>query len=283
MKKALVFVAAFVLVLSAGVAVALMTTPSEGTSAGEQELTTTTEVAATTEATEPDEPVVEEPAGEGDDVVSDREEEEPVDQKDGTGEDEPEEDNTSPHIEILYPEDGQHFEKSKIAFEGVTEPGARVYAGDYEADVDEEGNWRIVLILWEGGNTATLTAVDESGNEASASVHVYYDPPAEEPKDVEEPKETTDFTAHQKYGSCGETPPYDVWYGTGEPGTEVFVGSEFGSADTVIGEAGKWDLEVVFEGAPCGEPIKVVLETNTGERKVYEFVHLCEEGGGGEK
>ncbi|MEX1126153.1 MAG: hypothetical protein WEE53_10875, partial [Acidimicrobiia bacterium] len=52
-------------------------------------------------------------------------------------------DTTPPAFQILHPTDGQVFESKKVVFEGTSEPGAAVFAGEYEADVDDAGNWRI--------------------------------------------------------------------------------------------------------------------------------------------
>ena len=229
MKKALVFVMAFTLVLVAGAAVAFMATPGDDTAAGNEtteepsvpttlakEEASSDEVPATDDVKE--EPPIEEPPHEEENFDEVTEEEDTV-----------EEDTTPPDLVILFPDDGQHFDHKEIAFEGKTEPHARVFAGDYEADVDEEGNWRIVLFLSKGGNTATITAIDEAGNKSTAQVQAFYDAPVEEPIDKEEPKGELDFTAHQKYGSCGEDVPYDIWYGTGTPGTEIWIGNDWGS------------------------------------------------------
>lgn len=188
-----------------------------------------------------------------------------------------EEDDTPPELVILYPENGARFAEKRLAFEGEVEPGARVFAGDYEADVTDSGHWRIILILSPGGNLASFTAIDSAGRESEAHVKVYLDTEKDGPKDHE-------FTAYQKYGSCAEELPYDIWYGTGEPGTKVWIGSEYGSNSTVIGEQGNWDLKVKFPEAPCNDEIQVVLETDDGYRKVFEFIRICEEkpeGGGG--
>lgn len=159
-----------------------------------------------------------------------------------------------------------------------------MFAGDYEADVDVEGKWRIVLVLThDGGNHATFKAIDEAGNKATASVKAFYDAPdkpkeKDETDDKEEPK-SYEFSANQKYGSCAEETPYDKWYGKGEPGTGIWIGSEYGSANTEIGESGEWYLKVNFPEAPCGETFEVVLETDEGHRKVYSFTRICEEKG----
>ncbi|MCZ6568071.1 MAG: hypothetical protein O6923_07205 [Actinobacteria bacterium] len=281
MKKALVFVVAFTLVLVAGAAFAFMATPGDDTPAGNE----TIEKPSTPTTLEPEEEkpsvqveVKEEPQQE----EAKHEEDPPKEEESHQEEVKEEEDTTSPDLVILFPEDGQHFDHKEIAFEGKTEPHARVFAGDYEADVDEEGNWRIVLFLSKGGNTASFKAIDEAGNTSTASVQAFYDAPEEEPKDEpkeeEEPKGEYDFTAHQKFGSCGEDVPYDIWSGTGTPGTEIWIGNDWGSATTTIGDGGEWYLKVTFPEMPCGTH-SVVLETNDGDRKTYEFTRVCDEGG----
>ncbi|MCZ6662462.1 MAG: hypothetical protein O6951_06000, partial [Actinobacteria bacterium] len=275
MRKAFVFIATFVAVLIAGAAFAFMATPGdEVAEAAEESAIEETTTTFVLHEEEENPPVV------VDEREEPKEEEEP--NKDQEKE-EPEKDTTPPELVILYPEDGAHFTETHLTFEGEVEAGSKVFAAGYEADVTDDGHWRIVLILSLGGNLATFTAVDASGNEAQAQVKVYLDKTEETPK--EEPKEETkeyEFTAHQKYGSCSEDVPYDVWYGTGDPGTKIWIGSEYGSNSTVIGEKGNWDLKVKFPEAPCNDEIKVVLETDDGHRKVYEFIRLCENEGGGE-
>lgn len=202
-------------------------------------------------------------------------------------------DDTPPEIKILYPEDGQVFEKKEVVFEGRTEPGAKVFAGKYEADVNEEGDWRIVLILQKGENNVTIKAKDEAGNIGSDTVKVIYkapqpkpeppkdEKPKEEPKDDkpkdEEPAEW-EFSAKQLYGECGEETPYDVFWGTGKPGSLIFIESKYGGGVAEIGEHGEWEIKVIFEGAPVGEEFPVYVTDKFGHKKVFEFVHT----GGGE-
>ena len=269
MRKALVFIATFAVVLVAGVAFAFMATPGDNSDEGGEEAkeTTTTTTVDREEKDPPKEEPKEEPRGEGEEKVASEKQTE-------SDEKESEEEKSPPEIVILYPEEGQVFEDKRVAFEGEVTPGSEVWAAGYQADVDEEGHWRIVLFLQEGGNLATFTA-KKDGLESVDKVKVYLESPKEEQK--EEVKEY-EFTATQKYGSCGEEVPYDVWYGKGEPGTEIWIGSEFGSNSTVIGADGHWDLKVKFPEAPCGDEFAVVLETSKGHRKVYEFVRWCEDG-----
>jgi hypothetical protein len=303
MRKALVIATTLALLLIAGAAVAFMANPGGYFGGSEVELA---EEEGDFGAKEYSSPEVEEelkPSDEIDHSEDEKDHQDEVDEPKDTETDHPEDevdeskdeeiddsedevdeskDEETEHEEeasvlelvILYPENGQRFDEKTIAFEGKVTPGAQVFAGDYEADVDVEGNWRIVLILNEGGNLATLTAVTAEGNESTAQVKVYYDPPKEESE--KESEKDYEFTANQKYGSCAEEIPYDIWYGTGEPGTKIWIESEYGSATTTIGEKGKWKVKVEFPESPCGETFQVVLETDTGIRKVYDFVRICE-------
>jgi len=272
MRKALVFVAAFALVLVAGAAVAFMGTPEEDAAdAKPQALEKPTTTSSTFHEKE-DPPEKEEPKEE-------EHKEEPPKEEEKIEEVKEEADTDPPDLVILHPENEQHFDKKEVVFEGKTEPGAEVWAGKYQAETDAEGNWRIVLLLTnDGWNSAAFKAKDAAGNIAHASVKAYYDAPEKEESPKEEPKEH-DFSAHQKYGSCGEDPPYDKWTGTGTPGTEIWIGNDWGHGTTTIPESGKWHLKVTFGDMPCGTH-QVVLETNDGDRKVYEFTRVCEEGGG---
>ena len=183
---------------------------------------------------------------------------------------------TPPEIEILFPEDGQVFERSEVAFEGITEPGAKVFVGDRRADVGDDGSWRIVLHLEKGENHIKVKAKDEAGNRASDSVTVIYqapEPKAEEPK-KEEPKEVEwKFSAHQAYGECSENPPYDVFYGTGKPGSRIVIEAEFARKVTEVNDHGEWEVKVIFEGAPVGETFKVHVVDEYGHHEVFKFTH----------
>ncbi len=190
-------------------------------------------------------------------------------------------------IEILHPKPEQVVSDEYLVFEGHVSADTRVFRGKYEAEVtylegEGLGVWRLALVLSVGEQRVTFEAVGPDGESATDSVVVIYQPVASEEEPKEEPKEepgTYDFTAHQKYGTCGEAPPYDVFYGTGQPGTKVWIESVHGGASTTIGELGHWDLKVTFYEAPCNEEFDVILETDAGDRREFRFVRVCEEGG----
>ncbi len=224
-----------------------------------------------------DEPAkdVEEPAGE-----------EPAGPPD---KDEPEMDTTPPAIQILHPAEGQVFETKKVVFEGTSEPGARVFAGEHEADVNDAGNWRIVLILSPGTNHVTLRAKDAAGDVGEDSVTVVFKP-VEEPKDGQEPPKdheeqppkdggggevNWEFVAHQAYGQCAESPPFDVFYGKGKPGSVIHVVSEYGSGEAEVNGDGGWELRVYFEGSPIGQGIQVRVYDQFDHQQTFEFTHTA--------
>ena len=168
-------------------------------------------------------------------------------------------DTTAPELIITSPKNGEHFTNKALDFSGTTEPAARVFAGKYEADVNDDGAWHLVLILAPGENRVGFRAKDATGNVQEATVTVFLD------------AEEGEFTAHQKYGSCSEPVPYDIFYGTGTPGSWIEVVSEFGSGETRVGDKGNWDLEVEFGDAPYGKTFPVKVRDSLGHVQKLSF------------
>jgi hypothetical protein len=185
-------------------------------------------------------------------------------------------DTVPPLLTITSPGEGAELEEKIVTFRGLTEPGAQVFAGRYEAEVDPEGNWELVLVLSEGPNTARFTARDAAGNEAQAAVTVSYLSPttttAETTTTTTEPeKELAAFEAFATFGVCTETPPYDVYYGSGEPGSKVYVESDFGSGMTEVNGEGGWEIKVEFPEAEPGATFLVKVSDQYGRQKSFEF------------
>ncbi len=170
-------------------------------------------------------------------------------------------DTSPPALTIDSPRPDERFETKTVLFEGTVEPGASVTVGKYEADV-VDGHWSIVLVLSPGSNVARITATDDAGNSVDATVRVFYDPPKE-----------VDFTAFATWGSCSETPPYDVYYGTAKPGSKVEVFSEYGGGFTYADAEGNWELKVIFEKAPPDKVFTVKVKDVFGQKKYFEFVY----------
>ncbi|MDH3308638.1 MAG: hypothetical protein OEO77_14125 [Acidimicrobiia bacterium] len=288
MRKLLFFVVSFSVVLGAGAAFA-QTGAARGFGWGliDGNATTTTvakdfEPVALAEEVEKPEVEVEQPekTPAADEPVQD---EKPADgpapdEKPVFSDDEPEtkadvvehdKDVTPPELVILRPANNSVVEHERIEFSGETEPGARVSAGDWKAEVDAEGHWSIVLTLRPGKNLATFTAKDAAGNESTASVAVTYEPVRDEPKEHR-------FTARQKLEANPDG--WNVYSGTGTPGAPVTVRSEFGGGETEVRESGEWIMEVHFD-APANTPFRVTASSQeqsvtfsfTVTKREYEF------------
>jgi hypothetical protein len=183
-------------------------------------------------------------------------------------------DTIPPFLTITSPEEGAQLEEKVVTFRGLTEPGAQVFAGRYEAEVDPEGNWQLVLVLAEGPNTARFTARDAAGNEARAAVSLSYLPPTtttESTTTTEPEKELAAFEAYATFGVCTETPPYDIYYGSGEPGSKIYVESDFGSGVTEVNGEGAWEIKVDFPEAEPGATFLVKVSDQYGRQKSFEF------------
>jgi len=155
-------------------------------------------------------------------------------------------------LAILYLEDGQHFEKKEVVFEGKAEPGAIVAAGPYVAGSDDEGNWRIVLVLGAGANEVKFTATDAAGNHSYAVITVHYEKPT--PKEEPAHKE---FTAHQKWGENDQAE--DIFWGTGIADDKIWIVSEYGTTTSHVNEDGNWEVKAVWEGILNNTEIVIVI------------------------
>jgi hypothetical protein len=174
MKRAVMFFAGFSVMLIAGMATAQMggLLEEEPATVGAlaapddvatpETVVTTTTVKVTTTTSESESAADKPGAGSAESELEPKPEPKP----------EPPADATPPEIVISTPSDGETFEQKEVLFQGVTEPGARVFAGEYEATVDGDGNWSIVLWLSPGRNVATMKAIDEAGNISKVSVTV---------------------------------------------------------------------------------------------------------------
>lgn len=172
-------------------------------------------------------------------------------------------DTQPPPIGITFPANGHISEEKTITFTGTTEPGALVRAGQYDATVAADGSWKITLILGVGDTVARFVATDGAGNTAEASVSVTYKAPV---------AKIVDFSAQATYGECSLDPPYDVYYGTAQPGSKVSITSEYGSGSTVANAQGHWEAKVIFGSAPPGKVFLVKVADAFGSKKTFEFV-----------
>ena len=308
-RQLAIFGIAFALVLGGGMALAAVGSlaPSNDDVASEEpyeepEATTTTKAHEEPEGDHEEEGSGEDEGDHGDeprDQPKDEPREEPKDEepadepKDEAPADEPkdeapqESDTTPPDFGITTPENGAHTDDKVFTFKGFVEPGSTVTRAQWTADQEGE-HWAMTLVLAPGKNVVGFIATDAAGNVSDAAVTVYYEAPAkEEPKDEpkdEEPSEVA-WSANQQYGSCDESPPYDVFYGTATPGTKIWIESPYGGKTVTANDDGHWEAKVHFYEVPAGKSFEVVIESNNGNRKVFGFTYTGggEEGGGGEE
>lgn len=177
-------------------------------------------------------------------------------------------DTTPPQLEITFPTPGYVAEEATLRFAGRTEPGAVVTAGPYTAEVGPDGAWSIVLVLGEGETVARFVATDAAGNRSEAAVTVSYLP---KPETTTTSAKAAGFAAHFTWGECSIDPPYDEYYGEGQPGSTVSVVSEYGSGSTTVGEDGRWALKVEFPSAPPNVTFPVKVKDSLGRSVVFEF------------
>lgn len=197
-------------------------------------------------------------------------------------------DTTPPDLTIETPEDGVTVKDYLMQFRGTTEPGATVIAaGEWDADVDDEGQWEIIMGLNSGTNIVSFTAIDEAGNETTEQITVIYDPPSPTTtttKPEGEPGEgegegtngEDDFTAFAQCEICEEDPPFNVYWGTAPAGSKVTVTSEYGEGQVYADEGGNWEIRVEFPDAPYNEEFGVVVKhVDTGETFEFGLVSLA--------
>jgi hypothetical protein len=86
---------------------------------------------------------------------------------------------SAPRIRVASPPDGYLTNRSLVAVSGFMEPGARVLLGGYEVKTERD-TFGGTVVLGEGDNLVTATALDRAGNANLSSVHVRLDtrPPA---------------------------------------------------------------------------------------------------------
>jgi hypothetical protein len=87
-------------------------------------------------------------------------------------------------------------------------------------------------------------------------------------------QELAPFDANATFGSCSEEPPFDIYYGVGEPGSMISVQSEFGSGTTTVNGEGHWEIQVFFPEAPPDEGFLVKVIDEFGRKETFEFVFL---------
>lgn len=138
--------------------------------------------------------------------------------------------------------------------------GTKVYAG-------EGGGWE-ADVVFDAPCNKWFGVVVESGEHRNVFEMKYAC--AEE--------QTVEFSANQQYGVCSEEVPYDVFWGTAQPGSTVWVESPYGGSEVSVNGEGHWEVVVEFPNAPVGEPFQVVVSSSAGGSKTFTFKATGSEG-----
>ena len=171
----------------------------------------------------------------------------------------------APAIAVLDPADGATVTSEKVTFSGTTEPGASVAVGDFDAVVDDDGRWSLLLVAAPGPNTVTFVATDAAGNTASTTVTIDYEPassqkgPDDDGAGDDGPAPTT-LTATQRSGVLGSAPHTNTYTGTAAPGAKVAVVSKHGTGYGWADDAGRWQVVVDFDPPPGETTFTVTVQ-----------------------
>ena len=207
--------------------------------------------------------------------------------------------NSTPTLMLTSHQTNEVVQSSTIEIRGVADPGSRIFTGTTFAEVGPYGHWAVDVELKPGPNFRLFEVIDVNGETTKQSIILNYDPPlvasAESPKSGSHDANKTEdwkhdgskhdenkdgawsggeisFSAHQKYGFCGEDPPYDVFSGKAAPGTTVSVTSPYGSGSAVAGGDGHWRVKVHFPSAPLNTPFTVTASDGSTSKE-FTFVH----------
>lgn len=147
---------------------------------------------------------------------------------------------------------------------GTATPGTSVLVtsayGHVFATAGERGGWEAVLLMREvpAGTNVRIT-VTATGFPQEYEFWVAK-PAGEEVR----------FTAERGAVTVDGSTVVTHLAGAGTPGSEVRAGSDFGVAEMIVGESGRWELDLVMRGVPAGRTVGIRV-TNSQSDRVYEF------------
>jgi hypothetical protein len=79
---------------------------------------------------------------------------------------------------------------------------------------------------------------------------------------------------HKTNAASDSPEPYTIFYGSGAPGSVVTAVSEYGSADTIVGEDGQFEVKIWFEPLPPAGVQFPIVVTVDGTAHEFGFVSL---------
>lgn len=153
---------------------------------------------------------------------------------------------------------------------GTATPGTKILAttayGHVTATAGEKGNWEAHLKMYEVPAPSNVRiTVTASG--FAKEFEFWVERPAPEPQPDPDP---VAFTADMAAVYNEVDPIKVVFHGTGTPGSVVRLGSDFGVAEVVVGEKGKWETHLRLYEVPAGRTVGI-RATNTASEQVFEF------------
>ncbi len=83
---------------------------------------------------------------------------------------------TGPKIQINSPKNGETMSESLLKIEGVVKNATFISLNDKQIFVDDEGNMRDQILLYEGYNIITIRAKGKFGREKIATREIVYLP-----------------------------------------------------------------------------------------------------------
>jgi len=217
-----------------------------------------------------------------------------------------EEDVTPPGLVVFPAEPASGVADGTVVFEGFSEPGAVVAAGEISTVAADSGRWSLELVLAEGEDSAVVTTKDAAGNEFHKEVTVNFEKPApvvyEPPKKEHEPALETkpdtkpeyepkpeatpkkeqhhEFTAWTKFGICTtepfektggegskETDVLTKFKGNGIPGTAVTVISPYGGGIVEVDDSGYWWIKIEFSDGAAQDEFTAIV--TSGDDKAW--------------
>lgn len=83
--------------------------------------------------------------------------------------------NKAPSLQVNSPSDGQSFAKDpSLTVNGKTDPSATVTVNDFQAIVDDSGNFSYTMQMQNGDNQLKVIASDAAGNKTEKDLKVTY-------------------------------------------------------------------------------------------------------------
>jgi len=167
-------------------------------------------------------------------------------------------------LTVTQPADESIINVDKVEVIGITTAGAVVSINGELAEVDEEGNFTMMVVLEEGPNIIEVIASDLEGNEESRTLVIIYVPSPEAPPQV--PETGFFLTVTQPADESIINVDKVEVIGTTIPGAVVSVNGELAEVD----EEGNFTMMVVLEEGP--NIIEVIASDLEGNEESHTLV-----------